>query len=511
MNTINGKTIKNKNKFMVKRTYLLMKTILLTLTLFMFACEDETAVAQEEEIDVPEFDETLLIGATTGKKVASFLTGTNAVYSHEIIGSWDDSKKINNLKETGISAFRYPGGHVVSFWDWEFPYHDTYKNFWDPNYENTLDETKLNELKTQYKDRMGLDDYLQICQDAHMKPLVGINMFQGWRYDRTEESIQKAVRLVGHCLQQNPNATYFFLDNEAGHQPEKNNHVPIDDYIQLIPGYSQAIKAVYPHVKLIPNIMRWNLVEKLIREAGQYWDIFDQHWYYNTGKWAYFDLETWRAEIENRDQTKRIADFKKWKNQYGMNHLEFSYLEWNGPPPGLTADSKPATLDYALLGLIQADPLMFFAKNEIHMATAWPLTWHIPTNDVDLDAYNRNLMDRDDSSWLSPSATIFQAYSYVQGGEILENNNDATRGLRVLTVKRDQGNGYALLILNKSKKDQTLEVDLPNDVSKVLEGKSFKEGSGAHNVHIKTLSSELTEGNIYTTIESTSFVYLLFE
>lgn len=499
----------------MKSTQLLKKSLLLALMLFVFACEDETIVVQEEEkeeeVDLPEFDETLSIGAATGKKVASFLTGTNAVYSHEDMTSWIDGTKINNLKNTGVSAFRYPGGHVVSYWDWEFPYHNTYQNFWDPTYENTLDEAKRNELKEEYKNQMLLDEYLEICQQANMKPVVGINMFQGWRFDRTDESIEKAVRLVGHCLSLNPNATYFFLDNEAGHQPDKNNHVPIDDYIQLIPGYSQAIKELYPQVKLIPNIMHWHLVEKMIKEAGQHWDIFDQHWYYNSGKWAYFDLDTWRDEIENKSQTDRVVDFKKWKQQYGMNHLELSYLEWNGPPPNLTADSNPAALNYALLGLIQADQLMFFAKNEIHMATAWPLTWHPPTKDVDLNAYNRNLMDRDDSNWLSPSATIFQAYSYLQNGEILENNNDTANGLRVLTVKRDLGKGYAVLILNKSNRDQTLEIVIPNAIEKVTEGISFTEGTGTHNVQIETVSPELIDGKIYPTIKGTSFTCLLFE
>tara|TARA_B100000809_G_scaffold57482_1_gene53585 strand:+ start:149 stop:1657 length:1509 start_codon:yes stop_codon:yes gene_type:complete len=502
----------------MKSIYLLLKGFFLFSILLVFACEDKTMVAQEEnekeekeEIDTPYLDESMTIGTTTGKKVASFLTGTNAVYSHEIIGSWDDGTKTKNLSTTGISAFRYPGGHVVSFWDWEFPYHDTYKNFWEPNYESTLDEIKRNQLKEQYKDRMVLEDYLEICSVANMKPVVGINMFQGWRYDRTEESIAKAVRLVGHCLSLNPNATYFFLDNEAGHQPEKNNHVPIDDYIQLIPGYSQAIKAIYPQVKLIPNIMHWHLVEKLIRDAGQYWDIFDQHWYYNSGKWAYFDLGSWRNEVENRDQIKRISDFKKWKTQYGQNHLELSYLEWNGPPPSLTDDSNPAILDYTLLGLIQADQLMFFAKNEIHMATAWPLTWHIPTKDVDLNAYNRNLMDRDDSSWLSPSATIFKAFSYVQGGEILENNNKDSNGLRVLSVKRDQGKGYAVLIINKTKNDKIIEIKFPVGVNKMVEGKSFSEGTGTHNVEIEDLLPELKDGKTYPTIKGTSFAYLLFE
>ena len=48
-----------------------MKIMLFSLTLFIFACEDETVVAQEVEIDIPEFDDTLIIGATTGKKITT--------------------------------------------------------------------------------------------------------------------------------------------------------------------------------------------------------------------------------------------------------------------------------------------------------------------------------------------------------------------------------------------------------------------------------------------------------
>lgn len=494
------------------RNYIVNKILFFTLLMFALSCKKEADALQEEVLNISEFDETLLIGESTGKKITSFLTGVNTVYAHEDMSSWNDGNKIRNLKNTGISALRYPEGHQVSFWDWEFPYHEPYQDIWNPEYEKTLDEAKRDELKEKHKNRMLIDDYFEICQDGNIEPVVGINMFQGWKFDRSGESIQKAVRLVEYCLQQHPNITYFFLDNEAGHQPEKNNHVPIDDYIQLIPAYSQAIKAVHPQAKLIPNIMRWNLVERMIRETGQYWDVYDEHWYYGSGgKWAYFNLDQWREEVESKVQSNRLADFKKWKGQYGANHLEFSYLEWNGPPPNLTADSKPSTLSYAMLGLIQADQLMFFSKNEIHMATAWPLTWQIPTQDVDLNAYNRNLMDRDDSNWLSPSATILQAYSYVQKGEILENNNNNSNGLRVLTVKRDEGKGYALLILNKSNNDQTIEIIAPNAIEKVMEGKSFTEGTGTHNVDIKTLSPKLKDGKMYPTIEGTSFVYLLFE
>jgi len=359
---------------------------------------------------------------------------------------------------------------------------------------------------------MLLDNYFEICTNANIEPIVGINMFQGWKFDRNEEAIQKAVRLVTYCLEQNPNAKYFYLDNEAGHQPEQNNHIPIDDYIDLIPAYSEAIKAVHPEAKLIPNIMRWNVVERMIRDTGQYWDVYDQHWYYGSdGIWAYFNMNSWRNEVESSVQAERISDFNKWKNQYGMNHLEFSYLEWNGPRPELKVGSNPAKLDNAMLGLIQADQLMFFAKNNVHMATAWPMTWQPTDQDVDLNAYNRNLLDRDDSNWLSPSATIFKAFSYVQEGEIMENNNDVDSRLRILTVKRAQGIGYAVLVLNKSKNDQTLEIEFPENVQRVIEGIHFSEGTNASGIEIKSISSELKDRKLYSTFEETSFTYVLVE
>ena len=93
------------------------------------------------------------------------------------MNSWTDGNKHNKLKKTVISALRCPGGHVVSYWDWEFPYHNTYQNFWDPQYQNSLDEAKRAELKEENKDRMLLDDYLQLCQDANIEPIVGINIF----------------------------------------------------------------------------------------------------------------------------------------------------------------------------------------------------------------------------------------------------------------------------------------------------------------------------------------------
>ncbi len=155
--------------------------------------------------------------------------------------------KLQHLKNTGISALRYPEGHQVSYWDWEFPYHEPYQDIWSPRYESTLTPEKRAELKEKYKHRMLIDDYFEICKEANIEPVIGINMFLGWKHDRKEESIQKAVKLVEHCLQIDPTITYFFLDNEVGHQPEKNNHVPKNK--SIIDKLSRKITETYPHYK----------------------------------------------------------------------------------------------------------------------------------------------------------------------------------------------------------------------------------------------------------------------
>jgi len=495
------------------------KLLLLVLLITVLSFENNLIGLPEADdnpvdTDITAIDETIVIGEVTGKKITPYLTGLNTVYAHEDMRTWEDGKKLNNLKKTGISALRYPEGHQTSFWDWEFPYHEAYQDFWNPEYEQNLTRSDSLLLKDQHKNRMLMDDFFEICSEGNIEPVMGINMFQGWMYNRNPESIDKAVRLVKYCLEKDPTITYFFLDNEAGHQQSAVplKHIPIDDYIDLIPEYSQAIKAVHPGARLIPNIMRWNMVERMVRETGQYWDVYDQHWYYGTGgRWAYFNLEEWREEIESEKHATYIADFKSWKQQYNMNHLELAYLEWNAPPPGLSADSKPSTLSYTMMGLIQADMLMFFAKNNIYMAAAWPLMWEVPGKDTNLKEYNRNFLDKDDSDWLSPSATIFQAFSYLQKGEILENDNDPKSGLRVLTVKRDGNKGYAVLILNKSYNDQIIEVVLPAGVSKITEGKHFTEGKGPQNVEIKTISPQLNNNKTILTIDGTSFAYMLIE
>ena len=61
--------------------------------------------------------------------VSPYLVGANIVYSKDEGLDWEEENRVDVLKRAGMRNLRYPGGHVVSYWDWEFPYHNAYANF----------------------------------------------------------------------------------------------------------------------------------------------------------------------------------------------------------------------------------------------------------------------------------------------------------------------------------------------------------------------------------------------
>ncbi|MBK1877689.1 hypothetical protein [Pelagicoccus mobilis] len=152
-------------------------------------------------------DNVSLIEKETAKAphpISRLVVGGNLVYDHEPESTWEDGTKIELMKHLGMSNLRYPEGGQTRFWDWEFPYHDhPYRNFWDPAYEATLTEQRKAELKEQNGYRLSLDRFLEICEETGAVPLIGINMTQGWKYDRLQDSVDKAVRLVQLRKRQN--------------------------------------------------------------------------------------------------------------------------------------------------------------------------------------------------------------------------------------------------------------------------------------------------------------------
>ncbi len=428
------------------------------------------------------------------KTVSPYLVGGNIVYSQDEGPVWEAEHRVDVLNRAGMKNLRYPGGHVVSYWDWEFPYHGAYANFWDPSYSLTSAES--NDLYQANQNRLSLDEYLDLCQETGAAPLIGINMFQGYRNDRKQDSIDKAVRLVNYVKDKISGPRYYYLDNEAGHQPTQNNHVPIDDYLLLIPDYSTAIKAADTQGRIAVNIMTWSRVEEIVRDYGDYVDLYDQHWYYSNRVWGQFWPDDWRADVNMGVYTSRLNQFNGWINTYGKPHLKMGFLEWNiGPSEGADG-STPGTVFYQ--GLVQADMLMLMMRFDVHMASLWPLTW---------DDNFRNLIDGPDHT-VSPTLFIHRALSKAAGGTRLNLSEPETGGLlRSLAVKSADEAFIDCYFLNKSTEAIDLTIELPAPIVETVL-MNYAQGASVDDVNVSEQHYTHDSATLQLSLGDTSFTHV---
>ncbi|MDE0767553.1 MAG: hypothetical protein OSB19_04120 [Opitutaceae bacterium] len=444
------------------------------------------------------------VGTLAITQSGPLLVGANVVYSHEDIRTWQDGEKIQALIDSGINNLRYPGGHLVSFWDWEFPYHNAYANFWDPSYIDQLTEEKKEELQTEHANRMGLEGFLNICKITGAEPLIGINMFQGYRNGRKQDSIDKAVRLVEWCQKQDPKPRFYYLDNEAGHQPTQNKHIPIEDYIPLIPDYSKAIKQADPEAKIIANLIQWNPVKTLIEEVGDHVDIYEHHWYYYNRVWGEFHLEDWRNEFSISEQDNRINQFNNWKNQYDKPHLQFAYLEWNIGPAREVTGATTGTPFYQ--GLVQADVLMYMIRNNVYMASIWPLTWKSNNPDPEVTGGFRSLIDPD-TGHVTSSGAIFKAFSLAAEGRIIPLDMSTPNRVRGLAVQANFKDRLLVYLLNKTDQSITTELNIGRMPLKASY-MTYTQGDPSYHGQVEEHPIESIGPSLKITLPDTSFVFV---
>ncbi|MEX0321759.1 MAG: hypothetical protein AB3N63_06335 [Puniceicoccaceae bacterium] len=453
---------------------------------------DNVCLAESNSADAPQ-------------PVSRYMVGGNLVYSHEPESTWEDGTKVELMKHLGMSNLRYPEGGQTRFWDWEFPYHDhPYRNFWDPAYEATLTEQRKEELREENGDRLSLDRFLEICEETGAVPLIGINMTQGWKYDRLQDSIDKAVRLVNYVKNKIDGPRYYFLGNEAGNKPNEATHVPEEVYPTLIDDYAIPIKEADPLGKTIVNMMQWERMEEIIRDQGQHVDMIDWHWYYYNGNWGAFRPEQWRDEdfTTNRwnNILAKLEDFEQWKEDYNQPHIKLGFNEWNlGRIDAESWGGTPGTVYWH--GLVNADMLILAMENEIHMGSLWPMYWN-----TDAPAKFRNLYDPS-GNYLSPAFHVQRAFSKAAGGTILNFAGSIPSRLRTLAVKSADDAFIDIYLLNKDTSSMDLAIELPVPVVEMTI-MTYAQGATAEEVEVDHEQFASTSSLLELTLRDTSFTYV---
>lgn len=390
--------------------------------------------------------------------ISDYLVGMHSVYSFEPDAFYADGSYASWMKTTGINTMRYPGGTVVKYWDWENPTGDLKLDSWDPKW-NPKKQKKPEEW-------FGLDEYIAVVKQSGITPLLGVNITSGYQFNRVEESIERAVKMVKHVKDAGLGGAFWYLGNEG-----KNGG--LESEAKLFVQHAKAMKAVDPEIKCMfnQNHLTPSYLKKYLAIAGDYIDIVETH-----GKWPYGGApkgyepgtyEEWQVESPLRDRKNsnrvwrdQIPLLQKAAEEAGYPNIKFANNEY-----GIGKGPNVLGFDRYSKSLLVIDMLQEFFIGNWYMACYWSQLRSSSEESVRSSArenYRFNAM-----------RFGFELLAKAQGGAMLEmthlKGNQSVYGFAA-----KKGDEYLVYILNKSDNNQELVLNFNNKQKLVfVDGKSM--------------------------------------
>lgn len=370
--------------------------------------------------------------------VSHNIMGFNMVYCYEPDAPWQSGsgKVAGMMKAIGVGQFRYPGGTVVTRYHWEKPTGQGWDDEWNPKFDSAK-----NTPPSKYMD---IDEYLQLTKKLKIDPLVGINMGSGRKYNRVQEGVAEAVRLMKHCLNKGVKVKYYYLDNEP-YLPGANYMYKSDEYADMINTYVPAMKKVDPDIKIIVNTHPHTdmYIGTLLEKAGKNIDLVDVHMYWSHGKATF---EKWMAEPMMTHQGRGAYAQQKqiWEKLFadaGYPNIKLVVLEWNIGPVNNKLQPTPAQA-----ALMVSEQFTQYIKSGLFMSCFWPVS--LPGTGT---KNPRPLFFRSEDGTYVPNQVyhMFAMYTDVLGQQQVLSEASGER-LITLAVKSNNGKNMWVYLINKN-------------------------------------------------------------
>jgi hypothetical protein len=431
---------------MVSKTDLLFRNRFMKFFSFSFLVATFLAVTSfTDKHAVNEYNVIVNTSNVIGM-VSPNIMGFNMVYCFEGDAAWKSGsgKIAGMMKDIGVGQFRYPGGTVVTRYHWEKPTGQGWSDILDPQFDPTK-----NSSPSSYMD---IDEYLELTKKLKIEPLVGINMGSGIKYNRVQEGVDEAVRLMKHCLSKGVKVKYYYLDNEP-YQHDANYTYKPEEYADMVNTYVPAMKKVDPDIKIIVNTQpRTDIyIKPLLEKAGKNIDMVDVHMYW---KFKNATFNNWIAEPLMTHQGKGTYAQQKqiWEKLFadeGYPNIKLVVLEWNIGPPGQNA---PPTETQAALMI--GEQFTQYIKSGLFMSCFWPLS--LPAN----DGKNTRPLFRSQGGYQPNKAYfMFAMYTDILGQKQVSNEVSGTR-LIPLSVKSNDGKTMWVYLVNKNQDSESSAVNL---------------------------------------------------
>lgn len=392
--------------------------------------------------------------------ISKYLTGSHFVYGTEADELYEDDRIVQWMKDSKVGTIRYPGGTVVMSYHWDSLNGINFKvDSWDPiYYETARDPSNF----------MDVDEYVAFCRKVNTEPMLGVNILSGRKYNREEDGLAEARRLIQHCVDNNYQVKFWYIGNEG----YAKGFSPLE-YATYIDKYAETLKSVDPDIVIIGDWKfgpiwkdRFNQCIEIVKNS-KHIDVLEVHekWGNEWGLASGQSIEDWKTEFPLYDGKlgMYIQRFRFEMERIGKPQIKLGCNEWGLGNIPVSSKSENA--------MLVADYLIELFRNDVYMANYWNLNMGGQQNKI-LHTENNKLIG------LNPVANVFEMFASAMGDKLLrvDCTDKKVYGFAALDEKTKI---VQLYLMNKSEEISEIEISgLPGTYKSLY--KEYFDINGKH-------------------------------
>tara|TARA_B100000809_G_scaffold266930_1_gene333186 strand:- start:25341 stop:26783 length:1443 start_codon:yes stop_codon:yes gene_type:complete len=361
------------------------------------------------------------------------------------------------LKEMGCGSLRFPYGHLADNYLWHTPPYENIDGGLRPKLASFSQapakwDWAVNS-KGAFKNAMDFDEYMELCQQLEIKPLVVVNVFS-YKYKNGptfDDLIEVAVEWVKYAKKKNYKVAYWQIGNEVDHHAKL---LSMAEYVDCYYKIAKAMKNEDPNIKVGPGVLsKVNYFKTIIENNPKSIDFISCHQY----MWPYVktckNYELWK---ENKDDY--LKNVKKMQNAVAKSSkpkLEILITETGVSPSNKGMGSSNNV--YKALWYFE------LLMNEIHQPNvAYSYFWgtHSPwSGNKDNEKNDVAVLLRTDDNSRKPIAEVIKFVNDNITDELVNTTRVANyiRAYTSVNTKRDK---CQLFLLNKNDTPQNISIEL---------------------------------------------------
>jgi len=372
--------------------------------------------------------------------ISDKLVGMHHIYYEDADADYDGSIAAW-ANQVGIGTSRFPGGSVVKYWDWENPTGMRRGDTWDPTW-NPDD-------KVPAANWMSLDEYIAFVNKSGITGMFGVNSLSGHKYNRQQDSVDRAVRMVKYVLTRGHGGAIWYIGNE-----EEFRHGSVAAYAKAFKAHAEAMKAADPNILIFWNNNKATTkqITEFLANDGGLADGLETH-----GKWPYGgdpDLppgtfDEWMVEVPLLDRKNNARAWRNSANGYreiakslGRPGLLISNHEY-----GMGKSKNYNGFDRYSKGLLLTEMLQEFVLGNWFTTAFWSNIR--PTGAEDA------LINHQQNNRMNPFHLGMGLLADAQGAMMVESSSDHKQVYGFTSKTVDEVTVY---LLNKSLKTQLINI-----------------------------------------------------